>query len=95
MELALSELRRGFDVRLANLEGQLALLFQRNELSERQLDAQTRQIGELEDRVGAIQREQVTRGHLDSRFRHTVALLSLIAASASVAVALLAAVLSR
>ncbi|WP_067482592.1 hypothetical protein [Actinomadura hibisca] len=93
VELALAELRRGVDVRLANLEGQLALLFQRNELHERQMADQTRLVAELEDRLSASEREQVTRGHLDNRFRHTVSLLSMLAAAASVAVALFATVL--
>ncbi len=95
MELALSELRRGVDVRLAGLEGQLALLFQRNELNERQARDQSRLIDELEDRLGAAERDQVTRGHLDNRFRQTVALLSLLAATASVAVALLTTLVGR
>ncbi|WP_157430593.1 hypothetical protein [Actinomadura macra] len=95
MELALSELRRDTDVQLANLEGQLALLFQRNELNELQARDQARQLNELEDRLSAAEREQVTRAHLDNRFRHTLALLSLIAAIASVAVALLTTMLSR
>ncbi|QXJ20648.1 hypothetical protein AGRA3207_001398 [Actinomadura graeca] len=95
MELALSELRRDTDVQLANLEGQLALLLQRNELNELQVRDQARQLGELEDRLSAAERDQVTRGQLDNRFRHTLALLSLIAAIASVAVALLTTMVSR
>ncbi|MQY08089.1 hypothetical protein [Actinomadura macrotermitis] len=95
VELALSELRRGFDVRLAELEGRLTLMLQRSELRERQWDAQTRLIDELEARLMIAEREQVTRGQLETRFRHTVALLSLIATAASVVVGLLAALLSR
>ncbi|MDL4774952.1 MULTISPECIES: hypothetical protein [Thermomonosporaceae] len=95
LELALAELRRGIEVRLAGLEGRIALLGQRDELHERQVADQAREIGELEDRVGAAERDQVTRGQLDNRFRHTVALLSLLAATASVAIGLLTTLLSR
>ncbi|MEU5884217.1 hypothetical protein [Spirillospora sp. NPDC047279] len=95
MELAISELRRDFDVRQANQEGRLALLYQRNELNERRTDDQARLIEELDARLSAAEREQVTRAHLDNRFRQTVALLSLIAAIASVGVGILVAFLGR
>lgn len=95
MELALAELRRGVEVRLANLEGRIALLCQRDELYERQVAEQARLIDDLEDRIGAAEREQVTRGQLDNRFRHTLALLSLLAATASVAIGLMTTLISR
>ncbi|KAB2349436.1 hypothetical protein [Actinomadura rudentiformis] len=95
VELAIAELRRGIDVRLANQEGQIALLYQRNELHERRADDHARLIEELEARLSAAEREQVTRAHLDNRFRHTLALLSLIATMASVAVGILIAFLGR
>ncbi|WP_433336089.1 hypothetical protein [Spirillospora sp. CA-294931] len=94
LELALSELRRDIDVGMAGMEGRLALLFQRNELQERQVVEQARVIDELADRLATAEREQVTRGHLDNRFRHTVATLSMLAAAASAAVALVAIFLS-
>ncbi|MBO2453991.1 hypothetical protein J4573_43365 [Actinomadura barringtoniae] len=95
MELALSELRRGIDVRLAGLEGQLALCCQRNELNERQAIDQSRLVDELETRLSTAEREQVTRGQLDNRFRQTVALLSLVATTASVAAGVLVALVGR
>ncbi|MFG2002947.1 hypothetical protein ACGFNU_27685 [Spirillospora sp. NPDC048911] len=94
LELAIAELRRDTDVRLANQEGRLALLAQSDELHERRADDQARLIEDLDARLSAAEREQVTRAHLDNRFRHTIALLSLIAAMASVAVAALIAFLS-
>ncbi|MGK5556978.1 hypothetical protein ACSNOI_35755 [Actinomadura kijaniata] len=94
VELALAELRRGMDVRLTSLEGQLALLLQRDEHHERQITDQVRLLSEVEDRLTRVEREQVTRGHLETRFRHTVALLSMLAAAASAAVTLWATVLN-
>lgn len=95
MELALSELRRGIDVRLAGFEGRLALCCQRNELNERQSTDQSRLVDDLEARLSAAEREQVTRDQLDSRFRQTVALLSLVATTASVAVGVIVALVGR
>ncbi|GAA4105899.1 MULTISPECIES: hypothetical protein [Actinomadura] len=95
MELALAELRRGVDVRLAGLEGRMALLHQRADVQERRAEDQARLLEELGDRLVAIEREQVTRGHLDNRFRHTVALLSLLAAVASTVVGAAVALLGR
>lgn len=95
IELAISELRRGVDVGLANIEGQLALLCQQNAQHERRADEHARLISELDDRLTLTERDQVTRGHLDSRFRHTVALLGLIVAAASVLVGLALAMLGR
>ncbi|MBW8482231.1 hypothetical protein [Actinomadura parmotrematis] len=93
VDLALAELRRGFDVRLAELEGRLVLAVERGEVRERRIDDQNRLLDELADRLVTAEREQVTHGQLDDRFRHTVALLSLIATVASVAVGLLATLL--
>ncbi|GAA2586139.1 hypothetical protein SMC26_26745 [Actinomadura fulvescens] len=95
LELAISELRRGIDVRLATQEGQLALLCQRDESHERRADEQARLIEDIDARLSAAEREQVTRAHLDNRFRHTIALLSLLAATASVAAGILIALLGR
>ncbi|MFD0688921.1 hypothetical protein [Actinomadura fibrosa] len=95
IEIALLEMRRDLEVRLTNLEGQLALLHQRNEQSEREASDRAHQVGDIEDRLGTTEREQITRSHLDNRFRHTMALLSLIAASASAVIALLTILLSR
>ncbi|MEV4254585.1 hypothetical protein AB0J52_15655 [Spirillospora sp. NPDC049652] len=95
VELALAELRRGTDVRIAGLEGRIALLYQRDDLHDRRGDELSRQIQDLDDRLTAAEREQVTRGSLDTRFRHTVALLSLITAAAAVLATVVTALLSR
>ncbi|MBT2211193.1 MULTISPECIES: hypothetical protein [Actinomadura] len=94
LELALSELRRDHDVQIANLEGQFALLLQRNELHEQQARAHIRHIGELDDRLTAAERDQVTHAYLDKRFRHIMTVLSLLATTASVVVALVTTLLS-
>lgn len=86
IELAVSELRRGVDVGLANVEGQIALLYQQNAHYERRADEHARLIAELDDRLTTDERQQVTHDQLDTRFRHVIALLGLIAAAASVMV---------
>ncbi|MEV5572725.1 hypothetical protein AB0L06_21990 [Spirillospora sp. NPDC052269] len=95
VELALAELRRGTDVRIAGLEGRLALLLQRDDLHDRRADDLIRRLQDLDDRLTAAEREQVTRGSLDTRFRHTVALLSLITAAAAVLATVVTAFLGR
>lgn len=95
VELALAELRRGTDVRMTGLEGRLALLYQRDDLHDRRADELSRQLQDLDDRLTAAEREQVTRGSLDTRFRHTVATLSLITAAAAVLATVVTAFLAR
>ncbi|MCP2335887.1 hypothetical protein [Actinomadura rupiterrae] len=95
VELALAELRRGIDVRSIELEGRLALLDQRDDLHDRRGDEFARQLQDLDDRLTRAEREQVTRAGLDARFRHTVALLSLITAAAAVLATVVAAYLAR
>lgn len=94
-EIALLELRRNVDVRLATVNGRLALLIQRSELNERRIDEQTRLLDELDARLAATEREQVTRGHLEVRFRHTVAVLMLIAAGVSALAATTVAIVGK
>ncbi|WP_242906441.1 hypothetical protein [Actinomadura terrae] len=94
LELALAELRRDLDVQIANLEGQFALLLQRIELHEQQARGHIRHIADLDDRITSAERNQVTHAYLDKRFRHTMTLLSLLAATASVVVALVTTLLS-
>jgi hypothetical protein len=84
VELALSELRRSVDVGLAKIEGQLALLLQRAEQADRRADAQAAQIADLDDRLGKVERDQVTRADLDERARRTLMILGLILTSASI-----------
>ncbi|HEX2315868.1 MAG TPA: hypothetical protein VHJ17_19135 [Thermomonospora sp.] len=84
VELAISELRRGLEVGMANVEGQIALLHQLQDHHERRVDEHARLLDELGERITAAERDQVTRGQLDTRFRHTVALLGLIVTAASV-----------
>jgi hypothetical protein len=84
VELAISELRRGLEVGMANVEGQIALLYQLQGHHERRMDEHTRLLDELGERLAASERDQVTRTQLETRFRHTVALLGLIVTAASV-----------
>lgn len=84
VDLAISELRRGLEVGMANVEGQIALLQHRQDHQARRLDEHTRLLDELSERLAAAERDQVTRAQLDTRFRHTVALLGLIVTAASV-----------
>ncbi|SEG11533.1 hypothetical protein SAMN04489712_103271 [Thermomonospora echinospora] len=84
VDLAIAELRRGLEVGMANVEGQIALLHQIQGHHERRVDEHTRLLDELGERLAAAERDQVTRAQLDSRFRHTVALLGLIVTAASV-----------
>lgn len=94
IELAISELRRGLEVGMANVEGQIALLHQVQEHTERRMDACTKLLDELSDRLAAAERDQVTRAQLEARFRHAVALLGLIATIASVVATVILALLS-
>jgi hypothetical protein len=95
VELAISELRRDLDVGMANVEGQLALLHQLHAHQERNADAHSQLLNELEERLANAEREQVTREHLDTRFRHLVAVLGLVVTAASVAVSALLSVLGK
>ncbi|MFD0684517.1 hypothetical protein [Actinomadura fibrosa] len=83
IELAVLEMRRDAEVRLADMEGRLALLHQRNKHTEQQEIDWAHQVDDLVRRLNAAERVQVTRRNLDDRFRHTVAVLSLLAATAS------------
>jgi hypothetical protein len=84
VDLAISELRRGLEVGMANVEGQIALLHQLQDHHERRMDDHTRLLDELDERLSLAERHQVTRAQLETRFRHTVALLGLIVTAASV-----------
>lgn len=86
VELAISELRRGLEVGMANVEGQLALLQHLHDHQARRVDEHARLLNELNERLSAAERDQVTRAQLDARFRHTIALLSLLVTAASVVV---------
>jgi hypothetical protein len=94
VELAISELRRGLEVGITNMEGQIALLQQLQEQHARRVDEHARLLDDLGERLTATERDQVTQTQLDTRFRHTIALLSLIFTAASVAATVVLAVFS-
>ncbi|TDD90766.1 hypothetical protein [Actinomadura rubrisoli] len=76
--LALSEFRREVGVSLAELRGDVRLVLQRGEQSERRLDDLARQVAKLDERVDLVERDQVTKPQLDERSRRTIAILALI-----------------
>jgi len=84
MELAIAELSRKIDVGFTKTDGQLAVLLQRTEAMERRADQQARVIEDLQDRLGKVERDAVTRGDLDRRSGRTIALLSVVVAAVGV-----------
>jgi hypothetical protein len=84
MELAIADLTRQVQVGFAKVDGQLAVLLQRTEAMERRADQQARAIEDLQDRLGKVEREAVTRGDLDRRSGRTIALLSVVVAAVGV-----------
>ncbi|MFD0689727.1 hypothetical protein [Actinomadura fibrosa] len=94
-EKAVMDMRRDLEVRLADLESRIALLRQHNDHNQRHACDRGHQVDDLQDRLDATERVQVTRSGLDQRFRRAIALLSLLAAAASAVAALLAVLLSR
>jgi len=84
MELAIAELSRKIDFGFTKTDGQLAVLLQRTEAMERRADQQARVIEDLQDRLGKVERDAVTRGALDRRSGRTIALLSVVVAAVGV-----------
>jgi hypothetical protein len=84
MELAIADLTRQVQVGFAKVDGQLAVLLQRTEAMERRADQQARAIEDLQDRLGKVERDAVTRGDLDRRSGRTIALLSVVVAAVGV-----------
>lgn len=84
VELAISELRRALEVRLAAVDGRLALLQQLDAQAERRIDEQAELLDELAERLATAEREQVTQAQLDSRFRHVLTIIGLLLTAASV-----------
>jgi len=84
MELAIADLTRQVQVGFTKVDGQLAVLLQRTEAMERRADQQARAIEDLQDRLGKVERDAVTRGDLDRRSGRTIALLSVVVAAVGV-----------
>ena len=84
MELAIADLTRQVQVGFTKTDGQLAVLLQRTEAMERRADQQARAIEDLQDRLGKVERDAVTRGDLDRRSGRTIALLSVVVAAVGV-----------
>lgn len=84
VELAISELRRSLEVRLAAVDGRLALLQQLDAQTERRIDEQAELLDELAERLATAEREQVTQAQLDSRLRHALTIIGLLLTAASV-----------
>lgn len=84
MELAIADLTRQVQVGFTKTDGQLAVLLQRTEAMERRADQQAGAIEDLQDRLGKVERDAVTRGDLDRRSGRTIALLSVVVAAVGV-----------
>ncbi len=84
LEMAISELRRSVDVGIARIEGQLALLIQRAEQTDRRADQQAQAIDDLDDRVAKVERDAVTHVDLDKRAQRIIAILGVIVSVAAV-----------
>lgn len=95
--LALSEFRREVSVSLAEIRGDVRLMLQRGEHSERRVDDLARLITRLDERLDLVERDQVTRAQLDERdqaaraqmderSRRTIAILALVITVVSILV---------
>lgn len=82
--LALSEFRREVSVALAEIRGDVRLVLQRGEQSERRMDDLARLVARLDERVDEVERTSVTRADLETRSGRTIAIIGLIVAATGV-----------
>lgn len=82
MELAL--LKGELMLSLTRIEGQLALLIQRQDQQDRRADAHDTRLATLDTRLDLVERTQVTRADMDERSRRTVAWMGVVMAIVSV-----------
>lgn len=67
VQLGILNLQNSVDVGFARVEGQLALVIQRADQTDRRLTAHDDEIAELTDRVGTVERSAVTRSDMETR----------------------------
>lgn len=82
MELAL--LKSELMLSLTRIEGQLALLIQRQDQQDRRADAHDTRLSTLDSRLDVVERNQVTRADMEERSRRTVAWMGLVMATVSI-----------
>jgi len=83
--IALSELKRSVDVGLAQINGQLGIILQRLDASDRRDDEHTRRLEDHDVRLRQVERDAVTEAQLSARSKQVIAVVSLIVAIAGVA----------
>lgn len=84
IDTVLADFRRTTEVSLARIEGNLALLLQRQDQQERRTDTHDTRIGALDNRLDQVERNQVTRADMDERSRRTIAWLGVVMTIVSV-----------
>lgn len=84
IDAVLAEFRRMTEVSLTRIEGQLALLIQRQDQQDRRADAHDSRLAALDTRLDLVERTQVTRSDMEERSRRTVAWMGVVMAIVSV-----------
>jgi hypothetical protein len=84
IDAVLAEFRRMTEVSLTRIEGQLALLIQRQDQQDRRADAHDTRLAALDTRLDLVERTQVTRSDMEERSRRTVAWMGVVMAIVSV-----------
>ena len=87
LALSLSEMKRSLDVGLTAIRGQLDVILQRLESSDRRADEHAQRLAAQEERLRVVERESVTQGQLSARFKQVVGVVTLLVTIAGVAVA--------
>lgn len=81
VELLLSDLRRSMEVGLTKIDGQLALVLQRQLQGEQHTAENTADIEKLQTQMSDVRREAVTHADLDKRTVRIIGILGLIVAA--------------
>jgi hypothetical protein len=84
IDAVLAEFRRMTEVSLTRIEGQLALLLQRQDQQERRADAHDARLVVLDNRLDTVERTQVTREDMDKRSARTIAWMGVVVAVVSI-----------
>lgn len=90
LALALETLRRLVEVGFERTNGSTALILQRlDQVDDRHAEL-ARQVSELENRLGEVEKNAVTRVQLADRTRQIIAIVSVLVTVASAVIALIA-----
>ena len=84
IDAVVAEFRRMTEVSLTRIEGQLALLLQRQDQQDRRADQHDTRLVSLDARLDQVERTQVTREDLEKRSGKTLAWMGVIVAVVSI-----------